>query len=435
MYTKRHDETIRVQVIKDPDEAEYYSDMITRQHYLESSAYNRNAIVHVARRGRKDLAILTWEPGTRHRFGKRDRLIGWTSEQKVKRVKYCIENRRFLMLEEGQANLASHILSLSIARLSEDAQAKYGHDVVLAETFVDPSRGLKGTCYRAAGWTDTGLTSGGRGQKTWSRKLYFVKELKQDALAKLRAPELSSSDTTNPRQSVLFFEQLDIAGLKVRLESIPEYRKRVGDYPLVTLLALIIAAVLGGASDAKAIHRWISSLSSEFLKSLGLRQAPSHTTIWRVLTKVGHQSLAQQLCGWLEEQSRLHIAPEVRQFCLDGKTLRASSKAKGSQVHVVTMIEAISKTILGQRLVDDKSNEIPKTAEMLQQADIDAGTIVTADALNTQHKTAEIIQKKTHTTSLPSKTINPTSAVPSSKRPSRRIGPSRTTRLIMRTDA
>jgi len=52
--------------------------------------------------------------------------------------------------------------------------------------------------------TDAGLTLGGKGKRKQSQKRYFVKELKKDALAKLRAPELSASDTTNPRQSIFY---------------------------------------------------------------------------------------------------------------------------------------------------------------------------------------------------------------------------------------
>jgi len=105
-----------------------------------------------------------------------------------------------------------------------------------------------------------------------------------------------------------------------------------------------------GASDAKTIQRWIASLSSEFLKSLGCRQAPSHTTIWRVLTEVDHGALQKELCGWLAEQfKKLHVALALKQLCLDGKTLRSASKVHGSQLHLVTMIEAISKTVMEQR--------------------------------------------------------------------------------------
>ena len=84
------------------------------------------------------------------------------------------------------------------------------------------------------------------------------------------------------------------------------------------------------ASDAKTIQRWIASLSSEFLKSLGCRQVPSHTTIWRVLTEVDHGALQKELCGWLAEQfKKLHVALALKQLCLDGKTLRSPRRCMG----------------------------------------------------------------------------------------------------------
>ena len=76
---------ISIKLISEPGEIEFYSDLITRQHYLESSQINRNTIVHVARRGREDVGVLTWEPGVRRWFGMRDRLIGWTDDQRGQR--------------------------------------------------------------------------------------------------------------------------------------------------------------------------------------------------------------------------------------------------------------------------------------------------------------------------------------------------------------
>ncbi len=191
------------------------------------------------------------------------------------------------------------------------------------------------------------------------------------------------------------FEQLDLVSLKAKLGQVPEYRRRSGQYRLVTLLALIVAAVLAGSTNTKAIYRWIGSLSDEFLRSLGCRRAPSHATLWRVITNVGQAALQDALCSWLAEQSsKLHVAEGFRHLSLDGKTLRAASKAHGSQIHVVTLIDAVSKGILQQKRTDDKSNEIPKAVEMFEQAPIDAETIVTADAMHTQHKTAEAILKK-----------------------------------------
>ena len=56
-------------------------------------------------------------------------------------------------------NLASRVLGLSLRRVSRDMRALHGYPVLMAETFVDPSRFL-GTCYRAANWRWLGLTRG-----------------------------------------------------------------------------------------------------------------------------------------------------------------------------------------------------------------------------------------------------------------------------------
>lgn len=44
-------------------------------------------------------------------------------------------------------------------RLVADWQARYGHTVLLLETFVDPQR-FYGGVYRASNWTELGLTQG-----------------------------------------------------------------------------------------------------------------------------------------------------------------------------------------------------------------------------------------------------------------------------------
>ena len=69
-------------------------------------------------------------------------------------------NTRFLVLPWVRVpHLASHLLGRVAARLSADWQQKYGHPIDLLETFVEQPR-FAGTCYRAAGWVQVGLTTG-----------------------------------------------------------------------------------------------------------------------------------------------------------------------------------------------------------------------------------------------------------------------------------
>jgi hypothetical protein len=434
MPARVSDATVVVKLIREPGEIEYYSDLVSRHHYLASSQINRNTIVHVARQGKRDVAVLTWEPAVRRWFGKRDRLIGWTEHQREQRLKYCVENRRFLMLSE-EKNLASKVLSLSIERLGKDGQETHGHDFLIAETFIDPTRGYDGTCYKAAGWTEAGLTQGGRGKDDRSKKLYFLKELKLNALAKLKAPELTPSDTKNPRQSVLNLERLDLQSLRRRLDAIPDRRKHKGWYPMTSIYALMIVSVLCGETTAKGMWRWISELSRELLRSLGCRQAPSYSMIWSSLRDADHAALQEALCGWLTEQgNRLYVDRSIRILSLDGKALRSASKAAGTELHVLTLIDTVAKTLRAQRPVDAKTNEIPVAQELLAAEPLNAETVVTADAMHTQEKLAETLVKKTLITSSRSKTISQTSEKRLSTRRRQRFGRYRTVLQSLDTD-
>lgn len=90
----------------------------------------------------------------------RDAFIGWTASQRQQQLHRITNNTRFLILPFVQIpHLASWILGQVLRRLSADWDAKYGHPIMLVETFVDRSR-FRGTCYRAANWIQTGTTVG-----------------------------------------------------------------------------------------------------------------------------------------------------------------------------------------------------------------------------------------------------------------------------------
>ncbi len=82
----------------------------------------------------------------------RNRHIGWTEPLKRTRLHLIANNVRFLILPWVRvAHLASKVLALSVRALPGCWEQRYGHRVVLAETFVDWSR-FAGTCYWAANW-------------------------------------------------------------------------------------------------------------------------------------------------------------------------------------------------------------------------------------------------------------------------------------------
>jgi len=90
----------------------------------------------------------------------RDEFIGWTAQQRQERLHLVTNNMRFLILPYVQVrHLASWVLGRVLRRLSQDWEWKYGHGIVLVETFVERER-FAGTSYQAANWRCLGATAG-----------------------------------------------------------------------------------------------------------------------------------------------------------------------------------------------------------------------------------------------------------------------------------
>jgi hypothetical protein len=90
----------------------------------------------------------------------RDGFIGWNPEQRQRNLHLITNNTRFLILPFVRVpHLASWILGRVLRRLSGDWQNKYGHPILLVETFVERER-FAGTSYKAANWLWLGSTTG-----------------------------------------------------------------------------------------------------------------------------------------------------------------------------------------------------------------------------------------------------------------------------------
>jgi hypothetical protein len=90
----------------------------------------------------------------------RDEWIGWSDRARRANLQKVVCNSRFLIVESVKVpNLASHVLGRALRRLSPEWEQRYGHEVLLVETFVDPTR-FEGTSYRAANWQVLGYSAG-----------------------------------------------------------------------------------------------------------------------------------------------------------------------------------------------------------------------------------------------------------------------------------
>ncbi len=382
------------------DEAKRWNQLMADHHYLGFRALVGESLKYVATYHGQWIALLGWGTAA-FKCGPRDRWIGWPAERPWERLKFIVNNHRFLILPGCQfSNLASKVLALNVRRLSNDWQIIYNHPVVLAETFVDPAR-FQGTCYRAAGWLPLGQTRGfgrrgGRYIEHGQPKIILVRPLRSDARSLLNAPFLHPH-LKGEHPAMTDLNQLQISSLLDVLTGVSDPRKRRGiRHSTVSVLAISVCACLAGARSFTAIGEWASSLNQELLKRFGCRrnphtgkyEAPSEPTIRRILQKVDGDEVDSSLGGWLSEAARSNA------IALDGKTLRGSGDGERRPVHLISAVLHNEGLVLNQKEVEQKSNEIPAFKPTLDPLDI-KGFVVTADALHLQKKHARyLIEEK-----------------------------------------
>ena len=130
-----------------------------RYHYLGFVKASGESLCYAALLGTELVALLVWGAAAPHN-APRDRYIGWAASTRARMLPWVVNNRRFLVLPWIRLpHLASRVLGANLRRLNQDWQATYGHEVLLAETFVDSTR-FAGTCYRASNWLHLGHTRG-----------------------------------------------------------------------------------------------------------------------------------------------------------------------------------------------------------------------------------------------------------------------------------
>jgi len=134
-----------VRPIASPAERSRWDDLITLEHYLHSARMMGEQIRYVAEVDGDWVGLLGWSSATLSSAIRR-RWIGWNLSQERQRLHLIAQNARFLIRgTERIPNLASRTLGLCTARLRRDWAQAYGHDLQVAETFVDATR-YRGTC-------------------------------------------------------------------------------------------------------------------------------------------------------------------------------------------------------------------------------------------------------------------------------------------------
>lgn len=385
----------------EPGEQARFDELLVKHHYLQSATLVGEHLRYVALYNGEWLGLAAWSAGSRH-LKARDAWIGWSDEQRRRRLPLVVNNARLLILPECHApNLISRFMKIMLTRLSADWLERWKHPVAVAETFVDPTL-FQGTCYKVSGWLKLGQTSGfGRcagADYYQAHKLpkdLWGRELEKGALKKLRAAKLPEAweaveQKSKPRCRATPVEILSLVELLEK--EVPEFRIRQKiTYPAAGMLALIAMAVfcgvVRGQRDLAAFGATLSEAQMRALKFRCVprtkrREPPGETTFHRVLASVDAALLERALLIW---QDQVLGPVEDKTIAIDGKKLRHAGG-----VELVSAFGLESGRWLGSVCTENKSNEIPAARELLDKIDVTGKTVI-ADALHTQHETARKI--------------------------------------------
>jgi hypothetical protein len=175
---------LRLQLVREAGQLALYRGLVGTYHYLGYQQATGAQLKYLVYLQDRPIACLSFGPAA-WKIGPRDEFIGWSAQIRGQNLPWVVNNDRFLIVPWVQIkSLASFLLGKVVHRLGRDWQDVYGHDLALAETFVEKDR-FAGTAYAAADWICVGQTLGrGRNDRTHNQaapiKTIWLRPLRPD---------------------------------------------------------------------------------------------------------------------------------------------------------------------------------------------------------------------------------------------------------------
>ncbi len=317
-----------------------YQEQMARHHYLGGMPKIGETVWYVATWRDQWVAQLSVS-ACALKCGVRDRWIGWDFRSQYGRLKLIANNSRFLILPDWhRRNIGSRVLSLTERRIKADWQARFGHPLLLLETFVDPRR-FYGGVYRAANWIELGLTQGyrrireGYSNEADAPKRVFVRPLCRDSRARLTHPDRERLELTGAPKIMLNAEQM--RSLPLCFTTVTDPRRTHGRrHRLAVVLAIAAGATLCGMRGFKAMSDWADALGQKARERFGCRRenghyvVPSEFVIRDCLVRIEPGVLDRALNAWNQAWGVQDDA-----LALDGKTMKNARDEAGHQTHIM----------------------------------------------------------------------------------------------------
>ncbi len=161
---------------------------------------------------------------------------------------------------------------------------------------------------------------------------------------------------------------------------------------LVDIIMVAVGGVLCGAGNWSEVEEFGKSKEGWLKQYVELPGGmPSHDTVARVFRLLEAPAFHERFMRWVEGTFNIQRGPVS---AVDGQTARGSRDSYPGQeaIHLVSAFAHESGVLLGQRKVDEPSNESPAGPDLLKALFI-KGCVVTVDALNCQKAIAQTIME------------------------------------------
>lgn len=200
---------------------------------------------------------------------------------------------------------------------------------------------------------------------------------------------------------IIFFDILKEKRLGLFMKTLLDYVSTVTDvrqekkvlHKMMDIIMLVFFAMLANADDWVEMEVF-GKEHEDFLRNyLELPNGiPSHDTIQRVFAMVPAEFLENFQKKWNEMLNSDEGNKVKRLLAIDGKTQRGNGNKVQKANHIVSAVDE-KGFCLGQKRVDEKTNEIKAIPELLDSLNI-KGSIITTDAMGTQTAIVKKIRKK-----------------------------------------
>ena len=207
----------------------------------------------------------------------------------------------------------------------------------------------------------------------------------------MKLPDACRKGAESDSDGVLPLQKKQIASLHQALCKVPDPRARNRTFHIGSILTVTAMAIFSGHQNLVQIVRFANRLRNDQRKELGLprfsddssyRKIPSYKVFYNLLRKIDIDAFSQCLSQWLAR----HSGTLPSALALDGKFIRNTVGIVCLVDHENGVPRAMVKA--SKKEGEGKDCEIKAAQRMIcGEADL-SNTLITADALHCQRKTA-----------------------------------------------